>query len=52
MNITDDNVKDVSEVLFLASSQENLIKKEGLDNIITAIDSIVQVGNPSTEVRY
>ncbi|XP_071848662.1 adhesion G-protein coupled receptor G2-like isoform X2 [Apostichopus japonicus] len=49
-NVTEDNVEEVGELLLLASSQTDLITESGLENIITSLALIVEVGSPSTEV--
>ncbi|XP_071848667.1 adhesion G-protein coupled receptor G2-like isoform X4 [Apostichopus japonicus] len=49
-NVTEENVEEVGELLLLASSQTDLITESGLENIITSLALIVEVGSPSTEV--
>lgn len=51
MNVSEDNVEEVSQMLVVASSQSDLITESGLENMISSLDSIVRVESPSTEVR-
>ncbi|XP_071848670.1 adhesion G-protein coupled receptor G2-like isoform X3 [Apostichopus japonicus] len=52
MNVSEDNVEEVSQMLVVASSQSDLITESGLENMISSLDSIVRVESPSTEVTY
>lgn len=52
MNVTDENVEEVAAMLALVSSQTDDITTNGLENFIVTLDSIVQVGSPSFEVRH